>query len=357
MAPLGLKVTWIHFLLAWGLALGLSLRHHRKRFSWSPLGLGLLIGGLIALPQIAKNLHFFSNPLHPSQFGPLHSRVWGTMWDEYWATVDHRAHGMGSYLRILVLNIPAVVLRLSWFLVGFLIVRFAPKGMAKEQESEVSSIALKAFLLYFILWPIFYDQDIYDRFVFPLFALAIMGFLSTLRGRYLYAWQVAGLCLVIPLSGSLDAKVIRMVTRGGESVHEYFSQHGEPLNHHPNQTLINQHRRSHAPHDDFMHSIVLTDTRMTYFLDSQGIDITGPDYRWIAGKMALDGTREQVLRFARCYHISYIHRHYLPFVEWPKELQPLIAVGAPINSDGSVLVLPEDLGPEPEHCPGQEPAS
>jgi hypothetical protein len=357
VAPLGLKVTWIHFLLALGLALGLSLRHHRQRFSWGPLGLGLLFGGLIALPQVVKNFYFFGNPLHPSQFGPLHSRIWGTMWDEYWATVDHRAHAMGSYLRILVLNIPAVLLRLRWFLVGFLIVRFSPKNMAEEQESDVSSIALKAFLLYLILWPIFYDQNIYDRFVYPLFALAIMGLLSTLRGRRLYAWQVAVLCFVIPLNGSLDAKVNRMVTRGGETVPQYFSQHGEPLNHHPNQTLVNEHRRNYAPDADFMHSIVLTDTRMTYFLDSQGIDISGPDYQWIALKMGLDGTREQALRFARCYHISYIHRHYLPFADWPKELQPLIAVGEPLNSEGSVLVLPEDLGPPPKLCPGQGAAS
>lgn len=182
--------------------------------------------------------------------------------------------------------------------------------------------------------------------------LSIAG-LSLVKKRGL-----AILFLVIPLLGnsSLDVKVNRMARAATQSSLEYYAQDRMPHKHYAPSLAINAHRREYFPDASYLEKRVLTDTAMGYFLDTERLAITSPDwtyhYHQATGKIFHDNAPVGcVLQTMRKYDIRYYLRVWYEHSQSPQFILNLIPFGEQIDNDSHVYyfskeTLNDPSGPE-----------
>jgi len=115
VAPLALKVTWLHFAAA---ALPVAVWAWRPpwpRAQAAAAAAGLAGGALVAAPFLLKNALLFGNPLHPVQLGPLRSAAWSAAEEGYWRAMMRPAHGLGSFAETLA-ALPRAITWQLWVL-------------------------------------------------------------------------------------------------------------------------------------------------------------------------------------------------------------------------------------------------
>ena len=124
VAPLALKLTWVPFgfaaFLAWLLLL--AIRRAPPLPAGGPFLAGAGLGLVAILPYALTNLRFFGNPLHPAQFGPLHSSYWNAGFTSYYDDVAGRAGSIPDYFATLARMVPMLSWHSYWMLVPVLLI-------------------------------------------------------------------------------------------------------------------------------------------------------------------------------------------------------------------------------------------
>lgn len=209
------KFTAIHLLLAF-LPLGLLSGLHKQHKLWTRYLLLTLPGGFALLLVLIKNLSFDLSPLYPVDTKFLSDfAMSGPSFHSHWKHVAFPVSS--SYLD----NLPAglkFILRnpylLFWLLALLLnIPKRASNTVVDSKTKNSKAIGICSFILSFsLLWPLFYDRNIYTRFISPMPAawlfLGMWGYAHLPRPRQK---GLAILGVLLALSGSqIDSMLIKM---------------------------------------------------------------------------------------------------------------------------------------------------
>jgi hypothetical protein len=347
-APASFKLTWIHFLFAAGAAL-LVLVLTRKL----PLNLAVfrqLAGGglaafLVALPFLIRNFIFFGNPVHPVQAALFRSSYWTAGFDSYWQEVSGKALTAADYVAMLPrlplawgkVNVWLLVIILGVAVVGWRnLRRNAPE---RSREFVVWGVTLVGFIL---LWPMFYRTDIYPRFVYPVLAVAVSAVLMLSGKAQLNSRQALVLLLPILFNTSLEVKLHR-ISRAYAEPDSFFSGDRLPYRHWGIDQVLNQHRAQMFPGAGYREHRVLSDSHIGYFLDTERIDFTSPDYTFHRQESAAESGNDCIWHLVRKYDVAYLRAVFDPFDSWPAELADLAKAAVPVDGNEGVRFLPENV--------------
>lgn len=346
VAPLAYKVTWLHVGLPLGLLLLIEM--FRRRYAWRVLITGAAVGLVWVMPHWYKNVIYLGNPLHPTQIGPFHSDYWGAEFDAYWNSVHFKAHNWREYFQIFGRNLLHFPQRVGWFWLPFAgLLVWEKQYAARLRGHWYPWLAVLGVML--LIWPWLYYEQIFNRFVFPVFAIFGAIILLGLRDvKQTPRAMVVILLLPVLFASSFEVRWQRMLRRCSQSIVDYAASQGVPLSHYVGDQQINQHRSQHFPQADFQSAVVLSDSAMGFFLDGQRMDFPGPDfqYRWGQARCLATLVQQQDIRYVRTY--------LWEFANWPTALQPLIALSKPVSDDPRVRWLDDNarqlLATDPAYC-------
>jgi hypothetical protein len=374
VAPLALKVTWLHFalavtpvlLIAWWKSRPAALRP-------GAVGAGLAVGAVTIAPIALKNVLFLGNPLHPAQLGPFQSSFWSEGMAAYWqrvsgaaGTVSEFGAALGDlpvslawnafyfFLPPLLLALPVLLRRGKRRGGGPLIVPRARQAVA------LSAAGLTAFVF---LWPLFFRATIYARFVFAGFAFVVVLSLWALDREIpniaslvdapsaprVIALGSALLLLPALLNGGLYDHVSRMA-RWMLLTEERFLAEGPPeWQMVRDLRVVNAHRRRVFAGAPFGRRVTLVDMSGTYLLDGASLGVGGREYEW---HRAQGGGGECLWGFLGRMDVSYVFTRQGGFDHWPPEYRSILPRLEPIDAAGRVLYADPHLVQREATAPG-----
>jgi hypothetical protein len=379
VAPLALKITWLHFALAMAPVLAVEWWRGRPAgLRPGPLGVGLVAGALTAAPVAVKNLVFFGNPLHPAQIGPLRSTFWSERMEAYWHQVSGAAGSASEYVATLrglplsfawngfLFALPLLVLALA----GLFLSRKA-RGPAEPATRAARAAAVRAaagFVSFVLLWPLFFRAGIYPRFVFAGFAFVVVLSLFGLdrerawiaalvdRSRVSRALALGALLLFLPaaLNADLPEKLSRMSRWILLSEQEFLAEGPPDWQLVRDLRVVNAHRRQAFPGAGFGSRITLVDVKGTYLLDGAGLSVGGYEYEW---HRAAGGASECLWAFLERLDVAYLFTRQPGFGHWPVEYRAVLPQLEPLDRAGRVLHADPDLvrrrAGDPDCAPGR----
>lgn len=366
VAPLALKLTWLHFLGAAAVAAGvlavLGWRPPRPRRG--PFLAGVLAACAAAAPYLLVNARFFGNPVHPAQLGPFRTDRWDASL-AYYEDVVHRAGSLPEYAAYLA-RLPVM---LSWhlhlWLVPPLLVvllalatsrRLSPPSARGRACLVQATVTLAAFV---VLWPFVFHPSIYMRYVYAGLAMAfvaLVGLLDAAWGRVGHPWirSVAPAALLVPAlaNGALVERISFMTRFAGARPERLFVEGPAPWPLYHDLLTINEHRRATTPGAFYFARATLTDMEGTYLLDGVGYRLAVREYALL--ERAAGGC---VPRLLKQLDVAYLRTRF-DFRLWPAPFPALAASLPSLDRAGHVRYLsPERLAALPEDgCPAAPPS-
>jgi len=355
-APLALKFTWIHFLLAFAIpAMAFIWHHHRTqsdvsaaRIVATSLFSGAAVGILLAAPFLLKNLQHFGNPLHPIQLPHvrlLNSTRWSPEMHNYWIGINQPAKSLSDYFETLIKIPVSYFTDLLYMMIPIAVMAFLP-GRKLKKTREIMFI-LSGLALYIMVWPMFFRHDIYPRFTYAASGL-LLSLLMMLWNRSHRRSALLPVVLLLPilLNGRLEVKIAELIRAAPLHLNEFYRTFPRPMIERNDYIEINEHRRrldaagstGNSQHD----AVVLTDNNSGYFLDGGLIRFTGYDFLWLTRGFDL---HRCVLTWAREYRVTYLYVWDLPLHLWPPYFERLIGLSQPLGAGTSDRLrwIPEDL--------------
>lgn len=315
VAPLALKVTWLHFAAA---ALPVAVWGWRPpwpRAQAAAAAAGLAGGALVAAPFLLKNALLFGNPLHPVQLGPLRSATWSAAEEGYWRAMMRPAHGLGSFaetlaalplaitwqlwvlaLPVLILAVAALVGRLRGASVPAPPVPAAKAPVPAPPSGRLLRAALAIAALHLLMWPLFFHAAIGARFVLTGLAMLVVALWVALGRVYpaalgprpspRAAWITLVLLLPAAGFGHMAWKAERVVTFGSWSV-ERFLRDGPPeWRVFGGLRDIARDRRAARKDAAWNEAVTLADVPAVYGLDGAALVAGGLEYQWLRARAA-----------------------------------------------------------------------
>jgi hypothetical protein len=365
VAPLALKITWLHFALSLSPVLVFEgWRGRPAGLRLVPLAAGLLAGAAASAPIIAKNLVFFGNPLHPVQLGPLRSTFWSERMEAYWQQVSGAAGSVADY----VATLRGLPVGLTWsgylFVLPLLLVAIAvlllvrrPGGSIEPATATARTTVVRALAgiaSFVLLWPLFFRAGIYPRFVFAGFAFAVIlsmfvldrewARIASLSDRVLVSrvLTLGAVLLFLPaaLGGALPQKLTRM-GRWMLVSEEHFLTEGPPdWQLVRDLRVVNVHRRRASPGVGFGRRLTLADVKGTYLLDGAGLSVGSYEYEW---HRAPGPASECLWAFLERLDVAYVFTRQPGFAHWPREYRSILGQLEPLDGEGRVLHADPDL--------------
>lgn len=345
--PAAFKLTWVHFSVsvsgAW-LALAVVKKYPVSFATVRQLAVGGLVAFTLSLPFLLKNYQFFGNPVHPVQAAFFKSEFWTPGFAAYWLEVSGKALNAGEYFAMLP-RLPIAYGKVNAWLLALCLILLVASWRAvaaawKSMSREVLiwSVTLVCFLL---LWPLFYRNDIYPRFVYPVLAVAISALLL-FCGRFSVSKRLA-LVFLLPLlfNASMEVKLYR-IARAYAAPDEFFDNGRLPYRHWTVARLLNEHRARTFPGAGYREHRVLSDSHIGYFLDTERLDITSPDFTWFRVEVTKATGDDCIWHLAKLYDVNYIQSVFNPFNEWPAEFRELIDAAIPVGEGDHVLYLSDE---------------
>lgn len=354
-APVGNKLTWLHFLLplvvVWLLD---TVRKPDRGFSLLYFCGGSLAGLLLAIPFFIKNHLFFGNILHPLQTLFFSSQGWLPAHEQYWARVAGKATDSLSYVRILWKLPWQLCKELRYFLIpwvaGLFCLRYflSQRCLAEDQRFFLVRI-LWLTVLAILLWPLLYRHDIYPRFYYPLLSLPLLAMLLCLRDLFGRKYVLFLLLFPVFVASQAEVKLRKLTQALCQDAETFYAEMTGPGHFRNDMVFINQHYREHMPnrHDTerIKGNVVLADEIQGYFLDGLLLRWDSPDFFMILNQWRPeDPTLGSCLwAFLQDHGVRYLHAGARHFAQWPGVWQDIIASGIPSDYSDRIRVLPEDV--------------
>jgi hypothetical protein len=353
VAPLAVKVTWLHFAAATLPVMAWTWRPPWPRAQVAAAFTGVVAGAGTAAPSLLRNSLLFGNPVHPVQWGPFRSSFWTPAMAEYWRAAMAPARDLGAWWATLA----RVPLALQWHLWGLAlpILALALVAVARRfhglrhpsprwAAGPLVRVCLALALLHVLLWPLFFQASIDARFVFTgLVALVVV--LWAAMGRTFAvatgpspsratAFLLAS-TLLLPgiLFGRLPTKVSRLATWGTWSVDRFVREGPVQWRMLRDMWSIDRHRRAALPRARFGQAVTLVDTHGVYLLDGASVQVGGVEYEWYRARAAC--VWDLLLRLDVRYVFARTGRIDL----WPAELRPLAGALIPLSSLGQAFAV------------------
>lgn len=280
--PISFKLTYLHFSGAVSLSIVTLFLLRREIPNFKGLFAGIFLGFVLTLPFFIKNYLFFGNPVHPIQFAFLKSSYWNNNFSEYWNGVSHRCDSIQSFLNTLLLSPFSFLGHITLFFVMIVLCLSLVKKH-KNFWMQYRTAFLRCILamgFYFLIWPIFFDDAIFARFLYAslsvavLFTVLCLSYLKNLKHRTLI------LCVPLLLGSALEVKILRMSDGMAKSSEEFFQKKRWPFEHYNPSMIINAHRKKLGREFNYLQHTVLTNTAIGYFLDSARLDTISPDWSY-----------------------------------------------------------------------------
>lgn len=356
VVPIAFKLTYLHFSITAGLTwLGLLAL---KKISFSRKTIlrhltGSIAGIALTLPFFLKNYKFFGNPVHPIQTSLFPSTYWGEAFDSYWRRVSGRAEGLGDYIDTIA-GIPNSLLSVSTWLLPLTLIVVVVGWRKRKQYANVMNLeavtGLSILAIYLAFWPVFYNESIFARFLYPIVGVMILATLivfARAAGRLRLAMV---LCLPLILNSSVEVKLGR-IAQAATKPSVFFNNGRMPFKHYMADQLINAHKESNFPDAGYRNLRVLTDSPIGYFLDSERLDFTSPDYvQYVKGLAVADGY-SCIWRLLEKFEINYLRTMYVKFEDWPGELQGVTEEAVDLDITGEVkFIAPALIKEKAENC-------
>ncbi|NRA46671.1 MAG: hypothetical protein HRU09_17115 [Oligoflexales bacterium] len=346
VAPLSCKIIWIHFMISFSVLFLFSVRKIRSNLNVRYLLLGTLVGVFTCLPFLIKNYYFFDNPVHPVQFSFLRSDRWTTMMQEYWSDISKKAGNLQEYFLIL-LKVPFNYMwSIKYFLIGCLLWFQVKdkKGFLQKEGAMLNRILLMLGVA-FLLWPIFYNADVFPRFYFPLIALAIIPFVLLYKHSHQSKWFFVILVIPFLFSSSMEVKLSGMKRNMGNTIDDFYDAMPSPMGERNGENVINIHRKSLSKNFSLSEKAVLADTPVAYFLDGMLLYLEGLDYGFYRETMAQENPKSKkcVWIFLKQFNINYLYAARTNFSNWPSEYEDVIGQAELVNKEGSIRYVSDSL--------------
>jgi hypothetical protein len=178
---IAIKITWIHLVAAlfFGSLFFLILNRPKLRLDKWQFFWGLLLGTLLALPFLIKNLMFFGDPLYPASTPGFASEYRTAFVDAYWKAnsspvrnFEQLLQFLGALPKVMFVNYGLLLAALFLSTKGsFKELKMGPIG--QRVRSTFNRPSLYFLSVYIVLWPLLHKADIYSRFVIPIAAILV----------------------------------------------------------------------------------------------------------------------------------------------------------------------------------------
>jgi hypothetical protein len=364
VAPLALKVTWLHFALAVTPVLLVAWWRRRPAARWlAAVGAGLAVGAATVVPIAVKNVLFLGNPLHPAQLGPFRSSFWSEGMAAYWQRVSGAASTASEFGATLAHLPVSLAWNASYFFLPLLLL-VLPGLLWRERRGDgppivpgrrhavaFSAAGLTVFVL---LWPFFFRASIYARFVFAGFAFVVVLSLWVLDQQIPriaslvdtpYAPRAVALgsaLLLLPavFNGDVPDHVSRM-GRWMLLTEERFLAEGPPeWQMVRDLRVVNAHRRRVFAGAPFGRRVTLVDMSGTYLLDGASLGVGGREYEW---HRAQGGGGECLWGFLGRMDVTYVFTRQPGFDHWLPEYRSILPRLERLDAAGRVLYADPEL--------------
>jgi hypothetical protein len=353
VAPLALKVTWLHFAAVMVPVAAWAWPPPWRRAHVAAALAGVLAGGAATAPFLVKNVLLFGNPIHPVQWGPFHSSFWSPAMEEYWRATMAPARHLGAWADTLV-RLPLVLLWHLWILalpvlvLGLAVLgrrlRHGPTPLPGPAGGRLARVGLAFAFLHLLTWPLFFHANVGARFVMPgLAALVVvlwaamgtifpaaLGPSPSRLSAFLFACT---LLLPSALFGHLPTKASRLATWGSWSVGTFVREGPAEWRMLHDMWSIDRHRRETRPGAGFRDAVTLVDTHGVYLLEGASVQAGGVEYEWQRAR-------------ARCVwdllirlDVRYVFARTGRVDSWMSELQPLAAALRPLSPAGQAFAV------------------
>lgn len=346
-APLSTKLTWIHFMVAFGAMLFIRVFLARKlNISRTWFFAGAALGSLLSLPCLIKNYFFFGNIFHPIQTGFFQSDYWSDDFSRYWQQVSGKAQTVRDYVSELIL-IPGSLLYETRYYICFLFIGLVGCRLIKSKtySNDSSRFLLNAVIVLLtglLVWPLFFRHDIYPRFYYAfvgvIAVISVVGLAPVLSGRK------SAFLLLLPaiVGGQLEVKLKNIILAASSGVSDFYVAMGRTGRYQSDYDEINQHQiRVKKAEAETADAVVLADDIQGYFLQGLIIRWDSPDFfetvnRW---QDQQKGSSECLWDFLGDMKVRYLHAFNQPFANWPDVWAPVIAQSEIIGSTGRIRFL------------------
>lgn len=334
VAGLSFKITWLHFALCAPFVFWFGLIGAPKKNMGTFFG-GGIAGLLCILPWAFKNWQFFKNPLHPIQSMIFQSSLWNPQLDAYWQRITMKPRSPGEFTVNFfesIANLPVRWALLVTVLLGVIAIRW------RQQKSS----GLKGFpwlgfglslLAYLVGWGIFYNAEIFNRFVAASFAFPIALILWQARTASPNSLYVLILMIPFLLQGQLEVTISRLAKAATTPWPEFAQGEKGPLQLIHDLTAISEDRKQRFPDAKYTEAALLSDNPFNYYGPSV-FWIAHDQFTWINMEQAgIDPVTGDGFKFLEKMNIRYVWIvNTDEFKGAPPALQSLISKLEPIPS-------------------------
>lgn len=347
---LAFKITWLHFAAAAGLfCLWQIWRDEKQRgLAWFVCGVTLAL--FVVAPFIVKNWLVFHNPLHPAQSSLWHSVIWNDELTAYWQKVTEKPHSLKEFLDTFLRLVTSIPVRLNWLLLvviaylGF--EKFGDERSDRSNNEVRYTLAAAILTLYALFWGAFYGPEIFNRFVSPLFAFAVVSVIWLLQRTSRY--QVLAIIFAVPvlLNGQIEVSAKRIIDALSRTLDEYHDfLHKTPTANNVVLRALTKHRSAHFPNAKYDQAILLSEYAFNFYGPSEFFIATDPVTLWHLTSRGIDPKGRCSARFLSDVDMRYVWvRDEKTLANWPEALKPVLFIAEVVEKfpdRGVLYYLPQ----------------